>query len=119
MRLISAFIITLISAVIVFTSFELKSWRNNIRTEDVQSFVRYSDTQLNLTSWEEYLEQEIELIPISEKIIKINISNIAPKKLSESIKRFEGIKYAQLYNLKIILNNKMKSFNISATITLP
>ena len=51
--------------------------------------MRYSDTQLNLTSWEEYLEREIELIPISEKIIKINISNIAPKNLSESIKRFE------------------------------
>ena len=68
MRLISAFIITLISAVIVFTSFELKAWTNNIRTKDVQSFVRYSDTQLNLTSWEEYLEREIELIPISEKI---------------------------------------------------
>ena len=44
MRLISAFIITLISAVIVFTSFELKAWTNNIRTKDVQSFVRYSDT---------------------------------------------------------------------------
>ena len=119
MRLISAFIITLISAVIVFTSFELKSWRNNIRTEDVQSFVRYSDTQLNLTSWEEYLEQEIELIPISEKIVKINISNIEPKDLPESIKKFEQIKYASLYNLKIILNDQIKSFNISTTITLP
>lgn len=119
MRLISAFIITLISAVIVFTSFELKSWTINLRSEDVQGFMRTSDTQLNLNSWEAYFDKEIELIPISEKIIKINISNIAPKYLSESIKRFEGIKYAQLYNLKIILNNKMKSFNISATITLP
>ena len=85
MRLISAFIITLISAVIVFTSFELKAWTNNIRTEDVQSFVRYSDTQLNLTSWEEYLEREIELIPISEKIIKIvetDCANITSPKSS-------------------------------------
>ena len=65
------------------------------------------------------MNKEIELIPISEKIIKINISNIAPKYLSESIKRFEGIKYAQLYNLKIILNDQIKSFNISTTITLP
>ena len=40
MRLISAFIITLISAGIVFTSFELKSWAINLRSEDVQGFVR-------------------------------------------------------------------------------
>ena len=44
MRLISAFIITLISAVIVFTSFELKSWTINLRSEDVQGFMRTSDT---------------------------------------------------------------------------
>lgn len=119
MRWIGAFIITLISSVIVFTSFELKSWTINLRSEDVQGFMRTSDTQLNLNSWEAYFDKEIELIPISEKIVNINISNIEPEDLPESIKRFEGIKYAQLYNLKIILNNKMKSFNISATITLP
>ena len=119
MRWIGAFIITLISAVIVFTSFELKSWTINLRSEDNQGFMRTSDTQLNLNSWEAYFDKEIELIPISKKIVKINISNIEPKDLPESIKKFEQIKYASLYNLKIILNDQIKSFNISTTITLP
>ena len=119
MRFVGYLMTVSITALVLFTSFEIRSWSNNLRLGDNQNFIRFSDTQSNVNSWKKYLKQEIELVSISKKILRINIPNIMPEDLEKNIKNFEVIKYAKLYNLEIISDNKMKLFNISATITLP
>lgn len=119
MRFLGTLILILISVLIIFASFELKSWTIKLRSEDLQSFIKYNETQLNENLWRKYIKHKIQLNLISEKVLRINLSDVSPEDLGQKIKYLEQIKYAKLHNLELVLNQKSKLFNVIATITFP
>lgn len=118
MRIIAPFILVLISAIIIITSLELKTWSEGIASKDDQSFVKVKETRFDTSLWTEYLGHELDLNIVTSNIFEIGLERVSAGKLSSLLDKLENLRYVRLYKLGIIANQPDQVFKVSAVMTL-
>ena len=102
----------------MIASFELKTWNNSLASNDIQSFIKVDETQLDQSLWKEYLGHELDLNVVTSNIFEINIMNVPDGEISILLEKFQSLQYAQVHKLDIIANQADQMFDMLAVITL-
>ena len=118
MRIIATSVLVLLSAVIMIVSFELKTWNNSLAFNDIQSFIKVDETQLDQNLWKEYLGRELDLNVVTSNIFEINLMNVPAGEISIILEKFQSLRYAQVHKIDIIASQADQIIDILAVITL-
>ena len=117
-RVIATSVLVLLSAVVMVTSFKLKTWNNSFASNDIQSFIKVGETQLDQSLWTEYLGRELDLNVVTSNIFEINLMNVPDGEIRILLEKFQSLRYAQVHKLDIIASQADQVFNILAVVTL-
>ena len=117
-RVIATSVLVLLSAVVMVTSFKLKTWNNSFASNDIQSFIKVGETQLDQSLWGKYLGSELDLNVVTPNIFEIDLMNVPAGEISILLEKFQSLRYAQVHKIDIIASQADQIIDILAVITL-